>query len=173
MPPKIRTSSMDVPLHSCAISPSLAAGLCIHSETEGGFGMNQNSDAIPRSPAIVLFCTKTTVLFFPCLYFGALCQTQYVMSLVMQLDYFCKARQNTVFFSRRFTFSTHLSYRSFSLSFLNYRGKKCIRTYILSDSHTMLKVLSRSVMYLYAGNAQCSGKPIFFPVPVFTNFCIL
>ena len=22
-------------------------------------------------------------------------------------------------------------------------------------------------------NAQCSGKPIFFPVPVFTNFCIL
>ena len=25
---------------SCAISPSLAAGLCIHSATEGGFGMN-------------------------------------------------------------------------------------------------------------------------------------
>ena len=24
-----------------------------------------------------------------------------------------------------------------------------------------------------AANAQCSGKPIFFPVPVFTNFCIL
>ena len=33
----------------------------------------------------------------------------------------------------------------------NYRG-----TYILGEVH----------------NAQCSGKPIFFPVPVFTNFCI-